>query len=41
MSSLLIAFIYLGFDLIRHASPLTIAIAIIFVLLSFRHKRRY
>lgn len=38
---LLIALAYLAFDLFRNANPLTIGIAVIFVLLAFRPRRRY
>lgn len=38
---LFIALIYLAFDLFRHASPLTLTIAIIFLLLALRPHRRY
>lgn len=40
MSSFTISMFYLLFDLIRRASPLTIAIAIIFVILSLRPHRK-
>lgn len=35
-----IALLYLGFDLLRHANPLTITIALVFVVLALRPKRR-
>lgn len=38
---LLIALAYLTFDLFRNANPLTIGIAVIFVLLALRPRRRY
>lgn len=38
---LLIALLYLAFDIFRHANPLTIGIAIVFLILAFRPKRRY
>lgn len=34
---LLIALLYLGFDIFRHANPLTITIAVIFLILTLRH----
>lgn len=34
---LLIALLYLGFDIFRHANPLTITIAVIFLILALRH----
>lgn len=36
---LLIALLYLGFDLFRHANPLTLTIAIIFLLLALYYPR--
>ena len=38
---LLVALLYLAFDIFRHANPLTIGIAIVFLILAFRPKRRY
>lgn len=40
MSSFTISMFYLFFDLIRKANPLTITIAIIFVILSLRPHRK-
>lgn len=40
MSSFTISMFYLFFDLIRRANPLTIIIAIIFVILSLRPHRK-
>lgn len=40
MSSFTISMFYLFFDLIRRANPLTITIAIIFVILSLRPHRK-
>lgn len=36
---LLIALLYLGFDIFRHANPLTITIAVIFLLMALHHPR--